>query len=66
MLKGVNGPIKVSGVAYNSVMPPHDFLSDKEIASVLTYIRNNFGNTSSLITEAEVRAERAKLPPQKN
>ncbi|MBD1385033.1 hypothetical protein IDJ75_07060 [Mucilaginibacter rigui] len=29
---------------------------NKEIASVLTYVRNNFGNTSSLITEAEVRA----------
>lgn len=66
MLKGVNGPIKVSGKPYNSVMPPHDFLSDKQIASVLTYVRNNFGNTSSLITEAEVKAERAKLPAKKN
>lgn len=66
MLKGVNGPIKVSGKPYNSVMPPHDFLSDKEIASVLTYVRNNFGNTSSLITEAEVKAERVKLSAKKN
>jgi len=66
MLKGVSGPIKVSGIPYNSAMPPHDFLSDKEIASVLTYVRNNFGNTSSLITEAEVKAERAKLPAKKN
>ena len=35
-------------------MPQHSFLSDKEIADVLTYIRTNFGNNSSPITFQEV------------
>lgn len=61
MLKGLKGPIKVANKPYNSVMPKHDFLTDRQIAQVLTYIRNNFGNNSSLITTEEVRKMRAKL-----
>jgi mono/diheme cytochrome c family protein len=35
-------------------MPQHSFLTDEEIADVLTYIRTNFGNNSSPITFEEV------------
>jgi len=38
---------------------PHDFLKDQEIADVLTYVRNSFGNKASLITVAEVKTVRA-------
>jgi hypothetical protein len=39
-------------------MPSHSFLPDNDIALVLTYIRQNFGNASSEITPAEVAALR--------
>jgi len=42
-------------------MPPHEStMNDQQIADVLTYIRNNFGNKASQIKEADVKAVRAK------
>ncbi len=55
ILNGMEGPIMVRGELYNNPMPAHDFLSDEEIAQVLTFIRQNFGNDASAITEEEVR-----------
>jgi len=46
---GLTGEIVVNGDAYNSVMPPQN-LSDQEIASVLTYIYNNWGNNKTEVT----------------
>ncbi len=60
VINGLQGPIEVNGEAYNSVMPKHDFLSDEEVAEVLTYIRQNFENQASAVTAAEVKAIRAK------
>jgi mono/diheme cytochrome c family protein len=42
-------------------MAPHDFLKDQEVADVLTYIRNSFGNKASLLTAAEVKAQRTAV-----
>lgn len=61
LLSGLQGPVTVKGRPYNSVMPKHDFLSDADIASVLTYIRSNFGNNSSLVSASEVEKIRAGL-----
>jgi mono/diheme cytochrome c family protein len=36
-------------------------LTDQEIADVLTFVRNSFGNKASMVTVAEVKALRAKL-----
>jgi len=60
LLNGLDGPIKVKNRPYNSAMPKHNFLNDADIAAVLTYIRNNFGNNSSLVTAAEVKKIRAE------
>ncbi|MEO5998261.1 MAG: c-type cytochrome [Chitinophagaceae bacterium] len=68
LLKGVEGPITVKGKSFEGVMPRHDFMSDAEIAKVLTYIRLNFTNHPVVIHEAEVTATRKKLnliPPGK-
>jgi glucose/arabinose dehydrogenase/mono/diheme cytochrome c family protein len=65
LLNGLEGPVKVKNVPYNSVMPKHNFLSDTQIAQVLTYIRNNFGNNSSLVTASEVKKVRASLAGNK-
>ncbi len=40
-------------------MPPFPWLSDADIAAVLTHVRGNFGNQAAPVTEAEVSAVRA-------
>jgi len=55
VLNGLTGPIQVKGVPYNEVMPAHgSFLNDEQIAEVLTYIRQNFGNNGDAVTAEEV------------
>ena len=46
VLNGLQGQIKVNGKSYNGLMPANNHLDDHAIASILTYIRMNFGNTS--------------------
>jgi mono/diheme cytochrome c family protein len=59
ILKGLkNEEIEVLGETYQGFMAPHDFLNDKQIAEVLTYIRANFENKSSNITLDEVKKVR--------
>lgn len=60
VLKGLDEEIEVDGETYHNVMPPLSYLSDQEIADVLTYVRNNFGNKASAIKEADVKALREK------
>ena len=43
--KGLSGKIEVNGQTYKSAMPPQAYLTDKEIADILTYIRSDFGNS---------------------
>jgi mono/diheme cytochrome c family protein len=55
----VDGPIHVNGELYNSTMPAHgSFLDDGQIAEILTYIRQNFGNKGNAVTPADVAAVR--------
>ena len=63
ILKGLQGgEIEIDGDKFHNPMPPQEStLTDQEIADVLTYIRNSFGNKASLVTVAEVKAMRAKL-----
>lgn len=60
-LNGLSGEIEVNGEKYNSIMPPHSHLSNKEVADVLTYIRGSFGNNSGEITPEEVQEVRSSL-----
>ena len=61
IINGIEGPITVKGATYNNVMPQHSFLDDEQIASVLTYIRQSFGNKASEISEEEVKKVRETL-----
>ena len=58
VLNGLEGQIEVNGLSFNNSMPQHSFLKDEEIANVLTYIRQNFGNKASAIATEEVQAAR--------
>lgn len=61
VLKGMEGPIEVNGEQYNGTMPEHTFLSDEQLAEVLTYVRQNFGNNASAVTKEEVANVRKTL-----
>ena len=61
ILNGMNEKIVIDDEEYESVMASHSFLKDEQIADVLTYIRNSFGNKASAVTPAEVKAARGKV-----
>ena len=53
---GLSGPIEVNGEAYNNAMTAQG-LSDQEVADVMNYISNSWGNTSKKeVTLEEVKA----------
>ena len=58
LLKGLNGEIVVNDKPYNGLMPAHNFLKDEEVATILTYIRQNFGNAASAVSVEEVKEYR--------
>ena len=51
---GLSGEVTVNGTKYNSVMPPQN-LSDEDVANVLTYIYNNWGNNKTEVTPEMVK-----------
>src|SRR5690625_2056568 len=56
-LHGLSGPIEVKGESYPGAVPMTPFgglLDDEEIAAVLTYVRNSFGNEASVVTAEQV------------
>ncbi len=63
VLQGMTGEVEVNGKKFNGVMTPLNNLSDPEIANVLTYVRNSFGNAGDAVKAADVRRIRAELPP---
>jgi nitrite reductase (NO-forming) len=58
VLKGLTGPVTVNGLNYNSVMPALP-LNDEQIADVLTYVTNSWGNSAAPVTVDEVRRVRS-------
>lgn len=67
VLYGLQGPIKVGGTEYNSVMPAFGRVagsgfnwSDDKVSAVLTYIRQAWGNNSGPISTQKVAEIRAK------
>jgi len=60
VLKGSSGKVEIDGDTFSNTMPPLKTLTDQQIADVLTYVRNSFGNKASAVTVAEVKAIRAK------
>ena len=58
ILNGQTGEITVNGKKYNAIMNPMNYLDDKQVADVLNYIRNSWGNKYPIVTPAQVKAER--------
>ena len=63
-LKGLLGPIEVQGKKYPGQVPMTPFealLNDEEIAAVLTFVRNSYGNEASVISPAQVSRVRSSV-----
>jgi glucose/arabinose dehydrogenase/mono/diheme cytochrome c family protein len=68
VLKGLMGPMEVAGRSYSGQVPmtPHEgMLNDTEVAAVLTYVRNSFGNKASPISPDLVKRVRAEVKDKK-
>jgi nitrite reductase (NO-forming) len=59
VLNGLSGPVTVNGKTYTSVMPPMSQLNDDEVANILAYVLNSWGNDAGVISAAQVKAVRA-------
>jgi len=63
LLHGLTGKVTVNGSEYNSVMPPMNQLNDDEVANILTYVLNAWGNPGGHIQSEEVKKARAQKAP---
>ena len=61
VLNGMEGLVEVKGQQYNNVMAKMDYLSDEQIADVLTYVRSNFGNNAEAVSINDVKMARSAL-----
>ena len=59
VLNGLNAGVEIDGETYSNPMPAQDFLKDQDIADLLTYVRNSFGNKASMVTVTDVKGVRA-------
>nr|WP_294796362.1 cytochrome c [uncultured Mucilaginibacter sp.] len=59
VLNGFSEDVEIDGQRYSNTMPPQAQLTDAQIADVLTYVRNSFGNKASTVTVTEVKAARS-------
>ncbi|HSC11527.1 MAG TPA: copper-containing nitrite reductase, partial [Rhodanobacteraceae bacterium] len=50
LLHGLTGKVTVNGSEFNSVMPPMNQLNDDEVANILTYVLNSWGNPGGRIS----------------
>jgi mono/diheme cytochrome c family protein len=66
-LHGLMGPIKVNNIEYPGLVPMTPFaglLDDEGVASVLTYIRNHFGNEAPAVKPETVSKIRKATSPR--
>jgi nitrite reductase (NO-forming) len=59
-LHGLTGKVTVNGTEYDSVMPPMNQLNDDEIANILTFVLNSWGNPGGKISTDDVKRVRAQ------
>ena len=67
-LKGLLGPMEINGKKYTGQVPMTPFqglLNNDEIAAVLTYVRNAFGNEAGVISADKVKSVRASIKDKK-
>ncbi|HEY8783627.1 MAG TPA: cytochrome c [Mucilaginibacter sp.] len=53
ILNGQSGEVTVNGIVYNDDMQPLNYLTDEQIADVLNYTKNTWGNKSTTAIKPE-------------
>jgi mono/diheme cytochrome c family protein/glucose/arabinose dehydrogenase len=64
VMKGIYGPIEVNGKKYPGQVPMTPYggmLNDQEMATLLTYVRNAFGNKAPAVSAERVKQIRAAI-----
>jgi nitrite reductase (NO-forming)/hydroxylamine reductase len=61
VLQGLSGAITVNGEKFDGVMPHLNYLTDEQIADVLSYVLNSWGNDGGVIVPAQVAEIRATV-----
>jgi nitrite reductase (NO-forming)/hydroxylamine reductase len=64
VLHGLTGKVTVLGKTFDSAMPPMTQLSDAEIANVLTFVLNSWGNAGGSVATAQVAQIRKGPEPK--
>lgn len=59
ILQGKTGVLTVNGVQYNNIMPAQTHISDQDIANIVTYVFNSWGNQGGSISTEQVAAIRS-------
>ncbi|WP_432708533.1 c-type cytochrome [Pedobacter sp.] len=54
---GLEGPITVGGIVYDEKMPAEDNMADIDIAQLIVYITNTFGNNQGMYTTEQVASD---------
>jgi len=68
VVHGVSGEIHINGKLVKDVppiMPPHAHLNDQQIAQILTYIRNSWGNSGAVVDPESISKYREKYKNRK-
>ena len=63
-MRGLEGPIEIGGQTYTFLAPMAPMgaaSSDEDVAAVLTYIRNSFGNTAPPVLVEQVKMLRSEV-----
>jgi len=62
LLKGLQGPVEVKGAKFNGAMPAWEkALTDKKIAAVLSYVRQEWGNKAPEVLPEQIEAARKEF-----
>ena len=62
VLRGLAGPVTVNGKQFYSAMPPQLLFGDDQLALMITYVNNGWGNEGPAVTTEQVKEARATLP----
>ena len=61
ILRGITGKLVVNGAEFNGVMPAMSHLPDADIAAIVRYVYNSWGNPGGMIAAHDVAAARKAL-----
>jgi uncharacterized protein len=65
VLHGLQGPVEAGGATFNNIMAPLAELNDRDVADVLTYVRQSWSNDAPAVSAGEVAKTRAKHADRK-